>query len=125
MPRAASGCPPEHRPLSSDAVWRLRGRSNFTRLRTEGRRVRRGPITVIFASPSTPGTPPRVGYAIARHVGNAVERNRLRRRLREVVHQSAPPSGDYLISASAPATQLTFSQLRGVVHDALLAAEER
>ena len=33
--------------------------------------------------------PPRVGFTVSRKVGNAVERNRVRRRLREVVRLSA------------------------------------
>ena len=36
--------------------------------------------------------PPRVGFTVSRQVGNAVERNRVRRRLRELVKRSGSPS---------------------------------
>lgn len=110
---------------SNETVWRLRGRSNFTRLRNEGRRVRRGPITVTYVTTPSSGNPPRVGYAIGRHVGSAVTRNRLRRRLREIVREHPPVSGDYLLSAAPPAAKMTFPQLRGVVSDALRLTAER
>ena len=33
--------------------------------------------------------PARVGFTVSKKVGNAVERNRVRRRLREIVRRSA------------------------------------
>ena len=63
--------------------------------------------------------PPRIGFAIGRHVGSAVVRNRLRRRLRDIVRQFHLPSGDYMISAAPSATTLTFSQLRATVGEAV------
>jgi ribonuclease P protein component len=33
--------------------------------------------------------PPRVGFTVSKKVGNAVERNRVRRRLREIVRQAS------------------------------------
>src|SRR5216683_8128406 len=66
-------------------IWPVTSRSTFAALR-RGRRVRRGPLTVSFKDGS-PAEPPRVAYAIGRKVGSAVERNRLRRRLRAIVRQ--------------------------------------
>ena len=110
---------------SNDTVWRLRGRSNFTRLRNEGLRVRRGPITVTYVMTPSSQLPPRVGFAIGRHVGSAVVRNRLRRRLREIVREHPPASGDYLITTGPAAAALTFAQLRGIVGDALRRTADR
>ena len=61
-------------------------------------------------------TPPRVAYAIGKRVGGAVERNRLRRRLRPIVSDLAAAGslafGDYLIGARAEACSLSSADLR-------------
>src|SRR5579862_935798 len=64
-------------------IWRVRDRRTFAEFRA-ARRHRSGPLTVSFV-PGRPTDPPRVAFAIGRKVGGAVERNRLRRRLRVVV----------------------------------------
>src|SRR5262249_55233724 len=94
--RAGIGCLPEPAltqtslavsappPSVGRPVWRIRDRATFARLRAEGRRIKRGPVTVWFVE-GDPYLPPRMAYAIGRTVGTAVERNRLRRRLRAIV----------------------------------------
>ncbi len=69
------------------------------------------------------GTEARVAYAVGRRVGGAVQRNRLRRRLRVIVAQVGPRSGLYLVGARADATRLSFSELRDVVSRAMTEAE--
>ncbi len=49
---------------------------------------------VLQARARGPSGPPRVGFTVSRQVGNAVERNRVRRRLREVV-RLAPAAALY------------------------------
>ena len=59
--------------------------------------------------------PPRVGFTVSRKVGNAVERNRARRRLREMVRKAGADvmkSGhDYVLVARRPALSDPFERL--------------
>jgi ribonuclease P protein component len=65
--------------------------------------------------------PPRVAYAIGRKVGGAVERNRLRRRLRAIVWQLAPSlrPGAYLIGVAPEVANFSVGELRTTVTRAL------
>jgi ribonuclease P protein component len=58
---------------------------------------------------------PLVGYALGRHVGSAVARNRLRRQLRELVknHEGRLSPGYYVISAGPKAAGQSSSVLGG------------
>ena len=67
------------------------------------------------------GARPRVGYAIGRVVGGAVQRNLVRRRLQAVVAsvsaELAP--GTYLIGAGPAALGASSTELRAALLDAL------
>jgi ribonuclease P protein component len=53
-----------------------------------------------------------LAFAINKQVGNAVVRNRIRRRLREVArHRLALPAGLYLVRAKHEAASLGFEDL--------------
>jgi len=111
-------------------VWRIKDRATFEALRHSGRRARRGPITVTYTPlGSTPGAQARVAYAIGKRVGGAVERNRLRRRLRAIVADVATgvPPGAYLVAAGPEAGGIGFEELKRNVAAAMTSAarEER
>jgi ribonuclease P protein component len=59
--------------------------------------------------------PARVGFTVSKKVGNAVERNRVRRRLREIVRHAAPdatrPGHDYVIVGRRGGLSAPFSGL--------------
>ena len=67
----------------------------------------------MHAFPNEIGTP-RLGLSVSRKVGNAVTRNAVRRRLREVFHASialVPGSLDLVLSAKPAAAGATFAEL--------------
>lgn len=60
---------------------------------------------------------PHVGYAIGRQIGGAVERNRLRRRLRAIMstHDMELAPGWYLFGVSGAARTYGYTQLEANV----------
>ena len=59
--------------------------------------------------------PVRVGFTVSKKVGNSVERNRVRRRLREIVRLSdvawMRPGHDYVLVGRRAALQLPFTRM--------------
>jgi ribonuclease P protein component len=59
--------------------------------------------------------PVRVGFTVSKKVGNSPERNRVRRRLREMVRLSSPagmrPGYDYVLIGRRAALDLPFERL--------------
>jgi ribonuclease P protein component len=116
------------------AVTAIRDRSTFQALRRPAGRGARGPVKVAYlfpvsAAPLDAGA--RVGYSVGRSCGNAVRRNRLRRRFRAAVRQSAGsfPAGSYLLRAEPAAAELPYGPLveavAGAMSDAARSAEKR
>lgn len=92
-------------------IWRLRDRATFAALARAERHVQ-GPLTIRFVG-SGARTPPRVAYAVA-GAGNAVVRNRVRRRLRAAVARTEAElaaGGAYLVSARREALTMPFEVL--------------
>lgn len=70
----------------------------------------RAPL-IIFGRPN--GTPlPRLGLSVPRRIGNAVVRNRVKRRIREAfrLHQSKLPAGVDLVVNVRPHAPLTVAE---------------
>ena len=67
---------------------RLRQRADFLAAAT-GAKVPTAAFRAAGARRDDEGGPVRVGFTVSKKVGNAVERNRVRRRLREIVRLSA------------------------------------
>jgi ribonuclease P protein component len=59
--------------------------------------------------------PPRFGFTVSKKVGNAVERNRVRRRLREIVRRNAAllpePGHDYVLVGRRAALHMPFDRM--------------
>jgi ribonuclease P protein component len=73
--------------------------------------------------------PARVGLTVSRKVGGAVERNRLRRQLREIVRLSAATSlnagSDYVVVGRRAALDIPFVKLTADFAGALKRLEKR
>jgi ribonuclease P protein component len=69
----------------------------------------------------------QVAYAVGRKVGNAVERNRLRRRMRAIVAERAPglPVGAYVVRSTEGGPALDFDELKVAMSRALDKATSR
>jgi ribonuclease P protein component len=126
----AQGTPPPHgvTVVSASGVERIREHSTFSALRRPAGRSSRGPLRVAFVRGAAGAAfaSAQVGYAIPRRYGNAVARNRLRRRLRAVVAELGPSlePGAYLLSCEAELSTLGPQALTDTVRDAMRTAAE-
>ena len=70
---------------------------------------------VLQARDRADGAPARFGFTVSKKVGTAVERNRVRRRLRDVVRRGAamaPEAGhDYVLIGRRAALSLPFDRM--------------
>jgi ribonuclease P protein component len=74
------------------------------------------------------GLQPRFGFTVTRKTGNAVERNRIRRRLRHALLQAlepAKPGHDYVVVARRPVLDVPFERLVAELNQALARGRER
>ena len=92
---------------------RLRQRADFLAAATGAK----APATafVLQVRKRRDGGPVRVGFTVSRKVGNAVERNRVRRRLREIVRRTKSvgmqPGHDYVVIGRRAALGLPFDRM--------------
>jgi ribonuclease P protein component len=100
---------------------RLRHRTDF-RAAAAGLRASVGTFVVQTRRRAEDG-PVRIGFTVSRQVGNAVERNRVRRRLREMVRLSQGSSmhdgHDYVLIGRRAALAVPFGQMRQELDTAL------
>jgi ribonuclease P protein component len=102
-----------------DGVWRIGDRKTFEALRAAGRRARVGPITVVHLAAEHDDARVRLAFAVGRRVGNAVVRNRVRRRIRavvmELVREGGLAPGAYLVVVAPQGATLPYAQLAAIV----------
>jgi ribonuclease P protein component len=93
-------------------MQRLRRRADFLKAAT-GAKAPAGPFVLQAVQRGDDGAQ-RVGFTVSRKVGTAVERNRVRRRLRAIVKRSAAglrPGYDYVLVGRRPALQEPFDRM--------------
>jgi ribonuclease P protein component len=92
---------------------RLTRRADFLAAR-DGRRASAGPL-LVQALDRRDRAAPRVGFTVTKKTGNAVERNRIRRRLRaaadRVMNEKARAGFDYVLIARREAISAPFPAL--------------
>ena len=101
-------------------AYRLRRPVDFQRVRA-GRRSWGHPLLVLYVAPND-GQPTRVGISVGKRVGNAVVRNRVKRRVREAVrlrHAALASGHDLVFIARAPAADVDWPTLRAATEDLL------
>ena len=88
-----------------------------------------GAALVLQARARGDAAPPRFGFTVSKKVGNAVERNRVRRRLREVVRLSAALPGeaghDYVLIGRGAALAIPFERIAAEFAGALKRVAKR
>lgn len=110
---------------------RLRASSDFTAVLRSPRGVRtRSRLVVTHATQTDArtGAPPRVGLVVSKAVGSAVERNRVKRRIRGILAarlDSVPAGTDLVVRANPGSAAADFVALEADVTRTLDAAVRR
>jgi ribonuclease P protein component len=113
---AASGSAHKQTPRRQQnvgAMERLRRRNDFLAAAAGARAPTAG--FIVQERRRSDGGPVRVGFTVSRKVGGAVERNRVRRRLKEIVRLSAAggfhEGSDYVVVGRRAALAIPFARL--------------
>ncbi|WP_100445361.1 ribonuclease P protein component [Glycomyces xiaoerkulensis] len=119
------------------AEARIRRSRDFSVALKRGRRAARGGVVVHWAPPSGEAQSPtkpsdaegqstaRAGFVVSKAVGNAVVRNRVKRRLRHAAAEllrTWPPGTDVVVRATPKAAERDYSQLSRDLAGAVAAA---
>jgi ribonuclease P protein component len=99
---------PQHGDTGRRRTGRLSRSAEFDRVYRQGRSVANRYL-VLYAFPRSPDEPPRVGFSVGSKVGGAVERNHVKRLLREACARQAdvlPAGHDIVVVARAAAREL-------------------
>jgi ribonuclease P protein component len=114
--------------VSSAPPETLKSRADFLRLAARGRRLVR-PGFVMQVARASADTPLRVGYTATRKIGNAVARNRARRRLKEAARltlaELPPLAGvEMVLICRQDTASLAFAALRANLRSAIAEARK-
>jgi len=105
---------------------RLLRRAEFERVYKQGRRHFAAHMTVFYLQRAE-GRGIRVGFTVGRMLGGAVERNRMKRRLREAVRLHGPAAGaavDVVINPKKSLLNARFTELRNEIKRAFEVIEK-
>jgi ribonuclease P protein component len=95
-------------------MLRLRKRQDFLRVR-DGRKASATTLTLQARLNPEPGSEPRAGFTVSKKCGGAVQRNRIRRRLREALRRISAlhsrAQHDYVIVGRSAALSASFDAI--------------
>ena len=92
---------------------RVRSSRDFTFIQKRGRKLSSKSFVVLSLRQSPPGVS-RFGFSVSRKVGNAVVRNRLKRRLRELFRlhrRDLSAARDFVVIAKPGAANLSYAEI--------------
>ena len=98
------------------ARMRLRRSADFARVRRDGQWQRHSALLLAVCGNGLPGN--RYGFVVGGHIGNAVTRNRVKRRLRALIdalHEALQPGNDIVLIARQPVLRQPFAALRRIL----------
>lgn len=107
---------------------RLHTGDEFRAVTRGGVRSARSHVVVHLSFLPEGGDAPRVGFVVSKKIGNAVVRNRVTRRLREIVRPrlaALPPGAAIVVRALPGIDDQPFSELEHDVDSALAAAQRK
>lgn len=96
------------------SAHRLTDGASFREAVRTGRRSGTRTVVVHLATDPSADRPPEVGFVVSKAVGNAVTRNRVKRRLRHLAREhvsSLPGSAVLVVRALPAAAEATYAEL--------------
>ncbi len=94
--------------------FRIRKTSEYRRIYAAGRKIHRGPFVVFYLGNDTPHH--RLGVTATKRIGNAVLRNRVKRRIREVFRREKSVLGsrgvDLVVNARRRVETIPWKELK-------------
>ena len=120
-PRTGKGAFPRHA--------RLLRHADFERVYKQGRRHFSASMTVFYwPRPDDTTAGLRIGFTVSRALGGAVQRNRMKRRLREAVRMTRPLAGaaaDVVINPKKSLLTIDFAAIVNEVSRAFVVIEQK
>ncbi len=101
---------------------RLVKRPEFDKVMTEGQKKQVGRLCIVFSLPNQLGKK-RLGIITSKKVGNAVVRNRVKRRIREIFRQikhRVEPALDIVVISGKDMATLPYEMIKKKLSNALL-----
>ena len=112
--------------------FRLLRHADFERVYKQGRRHFSASLSVFYLERQTdaknPATGLRIGFTVGRAMGGALQRNRMKRRLREAVRLTRPahgPDADVVINPKKTVANIDFTAIVNEIRQAFVVIEKK